>query len=98
MIEDCQTLNFFDFYYSPESQTIFRALYNNVLGMQDKYVDYWKQVTKKLKNNIYVVGYDPINEPMPSYHSAFDFINKILPGHYDRMQLEPLYTRLFEAY
>jgi len=66
--------------------------------MQDKYVEFWKQVTKKLKNNIYVVGYDPINEPMPSYHSVFDLVNKILPGHYDRMQLEPLYARLFEAY
>lgn len=52
--------------------------------MQDKYVNYWKQVTHKLKDNIYVAGYDPINEPMPSYHSIFDLVNKILPGHYDR--------------
>jgi endoglycosylceramidase len=55
-------------------------------------------VTNYLTPNEYVIGYDPFNEPMPAWHSLGDFLNKIYPGHYDREQLAPLYTRLFEKY
>jgi len=38
VIEDCQKTSFFMYYTSPESMTLFRALYNNDYGFQDAYV------------------------------------------------------------
>ena len=66
--------------------------------MQDKYVAYWEKVTNYLTPNPFVVGYDPINEPMVAWHSVGDFLNKLVPGHFDREELLPLYQRLFKTY
>ena len=38
MIEDCLKQSFFYYYTSPESFTLFRALYKNHFGFQDKYI------------------------------------------------------------
>jgi len=67
LIEDCQKNNFFMYYTSPESFTLFRAFYNNDFEMQDKYVAYWDKVSSSLSQNKYVMGFDPFNEPMPSW-------------------------------
>lgn len=83
-IADCQTTPFFIYYTSPESFSIFRALYNNDLGMTDKYVAYWEEVTQKLSHNKYIIGYDPLNEPLPSGRTIKEFIELFLPGTYDR--------------
>lgn len=72
MIEDCKTVEFFNYYTSPESWTIFRELWTNKNGLQDKYVNYWKVVSQKLAPNKYIIGFDPINEPLPSWSSFFN--------------------------
>lgn len=41
LIEDCQKHNFGIFYTSPEVLSMFRALYHNYGGIQDKFVAYW---------------------------------------------------------
>jgi hypothetical protein len=48
LIEDCQKNSFFIYYTSPESFTLFRALYKNNFGLQDKYVAYWDKVSSSL--------------------------------------------------
>ena len=40
-IEDCQARPFAWYYTSPEVFSMFRAIYFNYFGMQDKFVDYW---------------------------------------------------------
>lgn len=42
--------------------------------MQDKYIEYHAAVSDHLANNEYVVGYDPTNEPLPSWTSAYNAI------------------------
>ena len=44
---------------------IFSHLYNNVDGLQDKFVDFWNHTSAAFAGNPYVVGFDPINEPFP---------------------------------
>jgi len=41
LIDDCQKNMFGMYYTSPEALTIFRALYTNKDGLQDKFVSYW---------------------------------------------------------
>lgn len=98
LIEDCQKHNFAGYYPSPESIELWDRLYSNKTGLQDIFINYWKRVAQRFANNPYVVGYDPLNEPFPS-----NFINDLSliysPGKFDRVGLQPLYTRAFnEAY
>jgi aryl-phospho-beta-D-glucosidase BglC (GH1 family) len=51
--------------------------------MQDKYVAYWEAVTKSLSQNPFVIGFDPFNEPMPSWNGLMDLVNTVFPGHFD---------------
>ena len=37
---DCTKTSFFQYYLSPESMTLFRALYENNYGYQDKYLEF----------------------------------------------------------
>ena len=89
-IEDCQKQFFFQYYFSPESQTLFRALYDNDLNLQDKFLAYWDVTSKRLSKNPYVVGYDPINEPMVSWTKEPTLL---WPGAFTNKQLEPLYEK-----
>uniref|UniRef100_A0A7S3CRF8 Glycoside hydrolase family 5 domain-containing protein n=1 Tax=Strombidium rassoulzadegani TaxID=1082188 RepID=A0A7S3CRF8_9SPIT len=98
LIEDCQSQPFFKYYTSPESLTIFRAFYMNNFGMRDKLVAYWTEVSKKLSANPYVIGFDPLNEPSPSWTSLLDFVNTITPGHFDKNNLQPLYELIYKQY
>lgn len=100
LIEDCQKNSFFIYYTTPESWAIFRAMYFNYYGMQDKYVEYWGHVAEKLANNKYVVGFDPFNEPLPSWVGLIDTLWTIMPqsGHFDRYDLQPMYARIMEKY
>jgi hypothetical protein len=83
VIEDCQKTSFFMYYTSPESMTLFRALYNNDYGLQDAYVAFQGKVAQAFSANKYVVGYDPLNEPMPGWTSIPDLVDKLIPGHFD---------------
>ena len=66
----------------------------NQQGLADKYVDYWAKVANTLSSNKYVMGFDPFNEPLPSWTSIKDAINTIYPGHFDHNNLAPLYTKI----
>jgi len=97
-VESCLSKPFFNYYLTTESWSMFRALYDNHLGMQDKYLAFWEKVANTFSSNPYVLGYDPINEPMPAFGSVLDVVNKLWPGHYDREQLAPLYSKIYAKY
>ena len=58
---------------------------------------YWDAVAASFSNNKYVIGYDPINEPMPSniYTEPSLFLEH---GKFDREILQPLYKRSYDVY
>jgi len=97
LIEDCQKKSFFIYYTTPESWSIFRALWTNGLGMQDKYIAYHGAVSDYLAKNAYVVGYDPTNEPLPSWTGLWNALQTMFPqgGYFDRYDLEPMYAKIF---
>ena len=76
--------------------TTFQALYDNEKGLQDKFVSYWDHTSKRFSNNKYVVGYDPLNEPLAG-NMMKNLINNY-PGSVDRYHLAPMYERIFKAY
>jgi len=45
LISECQKNNFALYYATPEALTLFKSIYHNDLGMQDKYVAYWAFVS-----------------------------------------------------
>jgi len=96
LIKDCQKNMFGMYYTSPESLSVFRALYMNTNGLADKFVNYWAEVATTLSKNEYVVGFDPINEPSPSWTSISDLVGTLMPGAFDANNLAPLYTRINE--
>lgn len=51
LIEDCVKNNFALYYPSAESISGFQRLYDNIDGLQDKYVDYWGAVSKYFAGN-----------------------------------------------
>ena len=66
--------------------------------MQDKYVDYWDYVSRQLSDNQYVVGFDPFNEPNPSWGNTTEALETILPGKFDSQKLAPLYEKINEKF
>jgi endoglycosylceramidase len=98
LIKDCQTKNFSQYYESPDSLTIFRAMYMNNFGLQDNYVAYWNKVAESLSANKFVVGFDPFNEPFPSWKGLKDTLNTLYPGHFDKNNLAPLYAKINEKF
>lgn len=95
-IKDCQRWAFPVYYNSPESFAVFGALYSNKYNLQDKFFSYWQVVSNRLSGNKYVIGFDPINEPLPSNPIRDPFL--LLPGRFDQEQLDPLYSKLFKIY
>lgn len=84
------------YYTSPESLTVFDALYNNKHGLQDKFIAYWEKTSARFSKNKYVVGFDPLNEPYPGNNFANIGLNK--PGVVDETLLQPMYAKIFEKY
>lgn len=74
LIKDCQKVFFVEYYTTTESQALFEALYNNDLGLQDKFLEYWDRVSSRFASNPYVIGFDPINEPLPSSFTKHPFL------------------------
>ena len=95
LIQDCQKNLFSTYYTSPESMTLFRSIYENHLGMQDKLINYWDIVASRFSRNQYIVGFDPFNEPTPSFNGLASIVNMLWPGKYDRYVLQPLYEKIF---
>lgn len=59
-------------------------------------MNYWGKMIDVFGSNPYVMGYDPINEPSPAWTSIKDMVDTLLPGHFDKNNLAPLYTRINE--
>lgn len=98
LVEDCQKNQFFMYYVSPESLTIFRGLFFNEHGLRDKYVKVWSVISERLSKNKYIMGFDPLNEPMMTWTSVQKALKTILAtGSFDREQLTPVYDKVFAA-
>ena len=72
-------------------------LWENHNGLQDKFVTYWDTVSARFANNPYVVGYDPINEPMPA-NLLTDPSLALQTTKMDKTILTPLYKRTYDVY
>ena len=66
VVTDCQKNLFVTYYTTTEALAVFEDFYENKYGLQDKFVAYWDAVSSKFAQNRYVIGFDPINEPLPS--------------------------------
>ena len=98
IIEDCQKTNFAKYYTSVEAISLFRSLYTNKLGMQDNFVNYWANLTDGLKGNEYIVGYDPLNEPLPVGNNILSWIKTVLFDQFDNDELAPFLARIYETF
>jgi len=45
-----------------------------------------------------VVGFDPFNEPAPSWGTVEEAYDTVLPGHFDDKKLAPMYKRINEKF
>ena len=81
---------------SKQSIALFGHLFNNDYGLLDAFEAYWDHTSARFANNPYVVGYDPINEPFPGNPGKDPYL--LIPGHFDKTKLAPLYERLFAKY
>ena len=57
---------FFQYYFTGAVSNAFQHLYDNKRGLQDQFVNYWKQVASTFKENPFVLGYELLNEPVRS--------------------------------
>lgn len=64
--------------------------------MRDKFVAFWDVVTKRLSENEYVMGFDPLNEPFPASIYKHPFL--IQPHKFDVELLTPLYEEIYKKY
>lgn len=96
LYEDCLKRSFGSYYFNMEPQTLFRALYENLGGLQDKYIMYQNVVQSRFFNNTNVIGYDPLNEPSIAFNSPFDLFKEIGLGRLDKDRVAPLYKRVFQ--
>ena len=97
LIEDCNKNSFVRYFQTPEFLSAFDNLYENKKGIQDKFASFWDKVSQTFANNTYVIGYDPINEPYPSdYWVDPTLITEV--GKFDRVKLQPLYSRIYNTY
>jgi hypothetical protein len=62
-------------------------------------VAYWDAMAKALAPNPYIVGFDPTNEPLPSWTSLSNALWTIMPeaGNFDKYDLQPMYERIYKV-
>jgi endoglycosylceramidase len=97
-IDECNKESFISYYATTESFSLFRGIYQNYNGLQDKFLAYWEVVAAQFANNPYVIGYDPLNEPLPSWDGVEHLLTEVLPtGGFDVNLLQPLYASIYEV-
>lgn len=64
--------DFGQYYKTKEVNALYRAVYDNINGLQDKYVAYVAKVAQRLSSNQYVMGFDVLNEPGPVQDNVMD--------------------------
>lgn len=90
--------DFGNLYGTPEVQTLFREFFKNSQGSLDAFTRFWYHIAAKLGDNKYVIGFDPLNEPIGSAKDPFNFVKMLLvEGVLDRENLEPMYAKIFNA-
>ena len=87
---------FSDYYSTTQSVNAFDALFKNKDGLQDAFISYWDHTSARFAKNPYVVGYDPLNEPLAG-NIYKDWWNEI-PGYFDKTGLAPMYEKIYEKY
>ncbi len=66
--------------------------YTKHKDLQDHYIEMWKFVAERFKNNPKVIGYDLMNEPWGG-----DLIKAFISGDFERKQLTAFYERIIPA-
>mmetsp|Transcript_28635 Transcript_28635/g.50911 ORF Transcript_28635/g.50911 Transcript_28635/m.50911 type:complete len:530 (-) Transcript_28635:411-2000(-) len=88
-IDSCLKNPFTSYYQTPEVVDAFARLYYNVDNIRDRFFDYWNVTSAFFAGNSYVVGYDPLNEPIVADFWKDPLL--LLPGRFDRTVLQGLY-------
>ena len=63
-LKECLQNNFGEYYFSEAVSTSFQRLYDNHLGIADKFTLFWSSVAKEFAGKKHVFGYELINEPV----------------------------------
>lgn len=88
-IDSC-TKNYFTGYYkTAEVIDAFAHLYDNVNQIRDRFFDFWTVTSKFFADNQYVLGYDPLNEPIVA--NFWKDPTLFIPGRFERYVLQDLY-------
>lgn len=95
-LEACLKIPFGVFYLSEAVNAGFQSLYDNVDGIADSFVSFWKTVATRFDMNPYVIGYELINEPWAG--NLFKDPSYLFTGGLgDTRNLAPLYDRTAAA-
>ena len=92
LIEDCVTHNFQDYHFIAGFSSAYRNFYENRANIQDKFVEFWKKVVTRFKDNEYILGYDLWNEPAPG--GPMEDIKSFIPGRPDIKNILPVYRKV----
>ena len=92
LIEDCVTHNFQDYHFIAGFSSAYRNFYENRANIQDKFVEFWKKVVTRFKDNEYILGYDLWNEPAPG--GPMEDIKSFIPGRPDIKDILPVYRKV----
>ena len=66
--------------------------YTNHQYLQDHYINMWRHVAARFRDNPYVIGYDVMNEPWGG-----DVVKTIVTGDFEKFQLSAFYERFIPA-
>jgi endoglycosylceramidase len=95
-LKTCLKWVFGVFYLSEAVNAGFQSLYDNVNGIQDSFVAFWRTVATYFANNENVIGFELINEPWAG--NAFrDPWYLLSQGLGDKINLAPMYDRAAAA-
>ncbi|EAL72387.1 hypothetical protein DDB_G0270074 [Dictyostelium discoideum AX4] len=95
-LDQCLNKDFGVYYFSEDVNREFQNLYDNVNGVQDKFIDYWRQVVNTFKSYDTVLGYEIINEPWGGdIYQNPEYLLKL--GYADSKNLLPLYQAVNNA-
>ncbi len=83
------------FYFTYATSTAIGHLYDNVNGLRDSFVQYWKKLATVFGPSPYVVGYELMNEPWAG--DIYKNPLMLVPGAADHYKLQPMYEEINTA-
>ena len=91
-IEDCKKRSFVEMHLIPEVSSIYSEFYKNTNNIIDKFIEFWKVLIKRFKENPYIIAFDIWNEPWSGeFHTS---IWGGYPGAADSKYLLPFYRKV----